>query len=414
MKETTLQIKNILEDSGIEESISNFIKQHPDHQNYENHISETLENYIFLKSLLLDEINADRFDSFSYSLRYTILSRLNIISINRNSVNSIMEYVDLLHNDILGCGLLNNKIGKTDFLSERKKLAEQKRRYELIIKELEKRSSDLSFIEESKKKLSGLLIETNQANSNLTQILNDVNARNTEVDAVLIAHETKLETIKGIQESIEEKKLSINTFSNNIDEYKNSIDKLSIELKNLISKKEEIDNLIVSAKEALKLGSTVGISSAFAAQYENANNGHKKKWWIIGAILFLISAISLTIWIVSDTANSEKLGVILGRIVAVGISIAGAAFCAKQYVTQKHIAEDYAYKAVLSKSIVAFTEEIGASSDNPDQHIGNYLNKVLTEIHKDPLRERKSSRRSRSLSDKQIEQITEIIKNVTK
>ncbi|UOU99855.1 hypothetical protein MUU74_07855 [Chryseobacterium daecheongense] len=68
-----------------------------------------------------------------------------------------------------------------------------------------------------------------------------------------------------------------------------------------------------------------------------------------------------------------------------GISITGATFCAKQYTKQSNIAEDYAYKAVLSKSIIAFTEEI---KKRDDKKVAEYLEKVLSEIHQDPLRKR--------------------------
>ncbi len=412
MNDSTNQIHSFLLDKGIEENLRSFLKQHPDHRNYEQSLSDTLVTYLFIQDTLLDEIKSGRLDTFSYSLRLNFHTKLKGLSDNRGNVNYLMQNVDLLLQDIQASGILSNKIGKSDFQTERRKLNEQRRRYSELIAELEVKSENLSFIENSRNDLDVLLNKANETNSNLDQILLEVKERNAYLDANLSGQEAKLESIKNIQESIEEKRLSITTFSNNIEEYKNSIEKLSNELKNLINKKTEIDSLIKSAQEALKLGSAVGISSAFAAQYDNANNGHKKNWWILGSVLFLLSAITLTIWIVSDSANSEKLGVVLGRIVAVGISIAGAAFCAKQYVKQKHIAEDYAYKAVLSKSIVAFTEEIGASSDNPEQHIGNYLNKVLTEIHKDPLRERKASRYSRPFSDKQLEQLTEIVKSL--
>lgn len=412
MKETTNQIKKILNDVGIEDNIRAFIIQHPTQLIFELSLQEILENYLFLKNIVLEEIESGRLDNFSFTLRNNLLSKLQAISQNRGNVNHVVQHVDLLLHDLFSSGILSNKIGKTDFQTERKKLSEQYKKYSDLINNLEEKSKDLSFIHDSKKELSELLLTANESNSNLNQILEDAIERDSEIDKTLTNHETKLETIKGIQESIEEKKLSITTFSNNIEEYKNSIEKLSIELKSLLMKKEEIDSLIVSANEALKLGSTVGISSAFASQYEKANNGHMKYWWVVGAIVFILCAIGLTIWIVSDVENSDKIAVVTGRIVAVGISIAGAVFCSNQYIKQKQIAEDYAYKAVLSKSIVAFTEEIGTSSDNPDQHIGNYLNKVLTEIHKDPLRERRSSRSTKGFTDKQVEQITEIIKSV--
>lgn len=412
MKDSTNQILNILRDESLEKGIKDFQLKYPDHVHNEVTLKETLNNFLFIKEVLIEEIESGRLETISFTARSRFLQLLSSINYNRGNVNHLIQEIDSLHNEINVSGILYNRIGKTDLVLEKKSLTELKKRNAELITFLEGKVESLNFIEDAKNELTDLLNETKNSTLNLRQTLLESSSQKEQIDKLILENEERLNEMKTLHDSTEEKRLSISTFASNIDEYKLRIDKLEKQLVHLIDRKNEVNSLITSAKEALKMGSTVGISSAFAAQYDNANNGHKKNWWIFGSVLFLLSAISLTIWIVSDTANSEKLGVVIGRIVAVGISIAGAVFCAKQYVKQKHIAEDYAYKAVLSKSIVAFTEEIGAASDNPDQHIGNYLNKVLTEIHKDPLRERGRPKFSRGFTEKQIEQITEIIKSI--
>ena len=108
---------------------------------------------------------------------------------------------------------------------------------------------------------------------------------------------------------------------------------------------------------------------------------------MIGASLFILAALALTVWIVSGKwiEHPDAISSIIGRVVAVAISITGATFCAKQYVKQKNILEDYAYKSVLSKSIIAFTEEI---KKRDSTKVADYLTQVLGEIHQDPLRQR--------------------------
>jgi hypothetical protein len=49
------------------------------------------------------------------------------------------------------------------------------------------------------------------------------------------------------------------------------------------------------------------------------------------------------------------------------------------------LAEDYAYKAVLTKSIVAFSEELRKKDETG---YSEYISTVLKEIHQDPLRKR--------------------------
>ena len=65
------------------------------------------------------------------------------------------------------------------------------------------------------------------------------------------------------------------------------------------------------------------------------------------------------------------------------LTLTGAMFCARQYVKQKNIIEDYAYKTVLAKSIVAFSEEFKGK-----EQYSQYIETVLREIHQDPLRQR--------------------------
>ena len=52
---------------------------------------------------------------------------------------------------------------------------------------------------------------------------------------------------------------------------------------------------------------------------------------------------------------------------------------------QKNLAEDYAYKSVLTKSIVAFSEEL---REKDSEGYSQYISTVLKEIHQDPLRKR--------------------------
>ena len=67
------------------------------------------------------------------------------------------------------------------------------------------------------------------------------------------------------------------------------------------------------------------------------------------------------------------------------LTLLAAMFCSNQYVKQKNIIEDYAYKTVLAKSIIAFSEELRVKE--PEKY-AEYLSTVLKEIHKDPLRKR--------------------------
>lgn len=101
---------------------------------------------------------------------------------------------------------------------------------------------------------------------------------------------------------------------------------------------------------------------------------------------------------------------LIGRLSMIPFTIAGAIFCANQYTKQKNIIEDYAYKTVLAKSIIAFSEELREKS--PERY-AEYLSTILKEIHQDPLRKRGKERESITFKDSQgtIEKVIELLQS---
>lgn len=108
--------------------------------------------------------------------------------------------------------------------------------------------------------------------------------------------------------------------------------------------------------------------------------------------------------------NTHMIYNLIGRLSMIPFTIAGAIFCANQYTKQKNIIEDYAYKTVLAKSIIAFSEELREKS--PERYT-EYLSTMLKEIHQDPLRKRGKDKEPLSLKDSQgiIEKIVEVAIN---
>jgi hypothetical protein len=77
-------------------------------------------------------------------------------------------------------------------------------------------------------------------------------------------------------------------------------------------------------------------------------------------------------------------------------TLAAALFCSNQYVKQKQIVEDYAYKTVLAKSIIPFSEEL--RTKEPEKY-AEYISTMLKEIHQDPLRKRGKEKKEFSPKD---------------
>lgn len=182
-----------------------------------------------------------------------------------------------------------------------------------------------------------------------------------------------------------------------------------IERKKILS---ESEILIESAKKALNYKTAEGISASFQVQYENADDRWVFGSWIFGAIICLLGTIGLGIWILHTIPND--IGILIARISLLPLPIIGAIFCANQYTKQKNIIEDYAYKMVLAKSIVGFSEQLKKNgTDNNEEYI-HYIKTALEEIHKDPLRSRTKSVKDSKNEPINLAQIGELVERITK
>src|SRR5690606_5033042 len=111
-------------------------------------------------------------------------------------------------------------------------------------------------------------------------------------------------------------------------------------------------------------------------------------WWIGAAGLFVSMAIGVGVWIVWE--KNLSLETIIGRLSLLPILLGASWFCAGQYIKLRNLAEDYAYKSVLAKSVVGFSEQLSNTSAKNEEY-SHYIKSVLYEIHNDPLGRRKSS-----------------------
>lgn len=183
------------------------------------------------------------------------------------------------------------------------------------------------------------------------------------------------------------------------------------------AKLSEAEKLIEEAKIALNYKNAQGLSAAFSSQLTEAKSDKKTISWIIGAALFIIATLGIGVWIVTGWGmdydavsgnNTRMIYNLIGRLSMIPFTITGAIFCANQYTKQKNIIEDYAYKTVLAKSIIAFSEEL---RDKSPERYTEYLSTILKEIHQDPLRKRVQDKEVVSLKDSKglIEKLIELL-----
>ena len=175
---------------------------------------------------------------------------------------------------------------------------------------------------------------------------------------------------------------------------------------------DDAKELIESAKQALNYKTAEGISESFQTQLKDARKWYFSVSWILGAAIFIITAILLGVWVAFDKTNDLHL--IIGRIALIPLPIIAAIFCANQYVKQKNLIEDYAYKMVLAKSIVGFSEQLKKDPSHDKGEYIHYMKVALEEIHKDPLRKRDQKSVENKIENFSIKEILEVAERMVK
>lgn len=399
MKQTTQNILKWLNSSTIQEQIDQFKQTNSSYTFNETTIIEAIELYDLSKDVLLKAIENNILDEqISFTKRQQIHNTLKSLVTQLSQIAQPQFKYNAAHpnaaafaqaiftgimnlSDIVDNAKLQERLkGFGNYAVELKELSKIKKAYLTLVKDIEKARELYS-------KSETVYNDLNTLSENLSAKLKDLETEKVKTDK--ISSDTKLvfDNISKSEQDIENKKVRITAFHANIEEHQKTITELQLKAQEIIDKEETINNLINQAEKALNLKSAEGISAAFSSYLTSSNEKKNLRNWMIGASLFILAALALTVWIVSGKwiEHPDAISSIIGRVVAVAISITGATFCAKQYVKQKNILEDYAYKSVLSKSIIAFTEEI---KKRDSTKVADYLTQVLGEIHQDPLRQR--------------------------
>lgn len=190
----------------------------------------------------------------------------------------------------------------------------------------------------------------------------------------------------------------------------------------LVAKEGKLDNILSKAEDVLGKSSTAALGKFFKEQYD-----HSKEllWvWPVSGLFFIAGAIAICIVtvfpdLISINHSVQANGVvnptafIISRLVVAPLFLIGAWFSANQYVKRKNIIEDYAYKKVLSLSLLAFKDEIEKTGA---ENTTDFIKTVQRELFKSPLEslDRKHLKReSDFLKSLQTEMMNGMLKNVT-
>ncbi len=412
MRPTTEGVKAILENEQIVTSINNLMIANPTHEIQETTISEVYEGYLDIRSLLLESIEKGVFDELPFVRRNAILSNLQQIQRFLTNIAQLIPQYNSLYDQVQIIRLPRLVTKTFDSDVEIKDLTNLRRRYKRIVK-------DLSDSEAIKNQIDQIKDETESSFETINEIVQKGSNFNTLLSETQEELEKKIEIINDSEQDIENKKKEILAFASNVEKSDQKLIKIENELQNSIKQKieENIDlaeGLIKEASEALELKQTEGISRAYSSRLEKLTSEKTNKYWLMGALGFvlitfifgfLLTGGKISIFgLIIEFSGSDNIAFIVGRILLTGIGIAGAVFCANRYVNLKNLEEDYEYKVVLSKSILAFANKI---KDIDKDKVAEYLTKVLSDLHQDPQRDRKANKEDK-VNINSMSQLTEL------
>ena len=369
----------------------------------------------------------------TYDERNNIYSYLHNINLYFETPNNYIPSFEQLKIVIRNYGVRHSSDRQVEFENEVGNITRMKLQVQEELEEIKKFKdtieSDSKYINEkvetNKDKLSEVeteLEKITKRRDDLIEASDALQAYNEEIASAKEKTDKNLELIsKSLNESKSNEKL-ITSFASKIQEREKKLEELefatetnSKKLKEYETERinilEDAKNLIDTAKQALNYKTAEGISASFQVQYEKANNRWILASWLSGAITCLIITTLVGIWIVSTIPDDVLI--LVARISLLPLPVIGAIFCANQFVKQKNIIEDYAYKMVLAKSIVGFSEQLKKNcSENNDEYI-HYIKTALEEIHRDPLRKRGNFKNS-NISSPNLTQVGDLVEKLSK
>lgn len=248
-----------------------------------------------------------------------------------------------------------------------------------IREESEQASGKIQSAGEQIESLGNMLSDLQEKSSQIEGLRNQSEQSNQAIEQFLASAKSHDEDINSFVQKIAKREEQLTNQEQATTSYKEQLTSFEEQQKEKIKKADELIN---QARNALGYTTATGISAAFDERYrDEKGKGKKSLWWLVTAIAFVLGGIVAGVWLLLDDKGIQ-IGIAISRITIMSISFSGAWFCANQYVKYKNILEDYGYKTVLAKSMMAFLDQLTGEERE------RYLEMVLFEIHKDPLRKR--------------------------
>lgn len=226
---------------------------------------------------------------------------------------------------------------------------------------------------EEKASIDALFEESSAEKERFDKRLQTADAQFSEVAKIAGSCEAEKETVSEILSEISARE-------DKLENQEIKVATIEVNLNELIKKAQEI---IAEAREALDIGTAAGLSGALEAQRRKAAHKGVAIGWLAGGTLFLLGAAGVVIWLALGTEMSIPM--VIARIAILSVFGTGATFCGSQFVKQKNISEDYAYKATLAKSLAGLSQKIRDDDSDNDEY-KQFISKFTDALYEHPLK----------------------------
>lgn len=425
MKPTSQAIQTWINNPTIQKNIETLFTTSANYSAHETSILELKEQFDFIIEQLTNFIEKDELDNLTFHKRNGINGMLNNISTQLNQAKrynfnlaqvpnvgkTIFSYILSLRDQIDVILFHTKGKGAADYLNESKELIKIKRRYSKLVSDIEKVETEKDKIIKSNTELLNKITEIQKNVTTLQQNSTTVKTLNTQIQKLY-------NQIKSNAEDVESKKVTINSLYKTAKELENIFENANSELKelnetssksfeNFIDEKStkfndkisdfsnKTDN-IVSKNVSLQEKINTLLEGANAGELYKAFNTRKKEIeetlnkWFWGIVAINVFLVLFTLLIIN---GSEKLG-----IKALSTTTMDTAFYLKlfisipllfldwfiirQYNQRKDLAEKYAFKSVLSLSLLAYNEMM---TENKDNKISlEFISNTVEKIYRSP------------------------------
>ena len=235
--------------------------------------------------------------------------------VNTKDLASIVQFMDAVKVLMRSFGVRNGNDRQDEFIDgiselQRKslELSESILKFNDSVSEIEDTNAQLS---EHHKALQERLSQLESEAEQVQALISETETKRTKIQAYLEKDTEMTEEIEALLSDAKSHKEIIEGFSKRVvtresqlEEQQERSDAFNIELKSYSLAQadvmKEAMSLIENAKTALEYKTAEGLSAAFTEKYNESKNDGSTSGWIIAAGLFLVTAVAIGIWIVSD------------------------------------------------------------------------------------------------------------------